>query len=300
MWRRSLIWVLLISMGVIFPFQDPSKAWTQDEDALHKVTALIDQINRDVSPMVEEGLRIFVGLKGVDGPPALLGPVIEILRCELSQSKLFKVVDKPEVERTEALLEVRIMEFANHYILKATLVDALNGSILASATTYIKRCELRRVKDLTEEIRQRLALLEQAIYNYMVTNSEYEVVWPKSLDELVPDYLTRIPDPIKGEWIYDPTSGRVHNSAYPGVSSGKAHLNLSPIFKRKKEAKIRGNLGLLRSALAIYWGDNQGEWPKSLEELVPLYIERIPSPIEGFWEYNPQNGNIRHSLYPEW
>lgn len=52
-----------------------------------------------------------------------------------------------------------------------------------------------------------------------------------------------------------------------------------------KEQALKGiterNLSVLRDALAVYRGDNEGRCPRSLAELVPDYIEKIPSSFNG-------------------
>lgn len=43
-----------------------------------------------------------------------------------------------------------------------------------------------------------------------------------------------------------------------------------------KESKTKGGLGSLRSALEIYYGDLDGQYPASLEALIPRYLETMP------------------------
>ncbi len=42
------------------------------------------------------------------------------------------------------------------------------------------------------------------------------------------------------------------------------------------EAKTKGNLASLRSAVSVYYGDTEGSYPSSPDELVPKYIIAIP------------------------
>lgn len=44
------------------------------------------------------------------------------------------------------------------------------------------------------------------------------------------------------------------------------------------EAKTKGDLATLRSAISVYYGDAEGRYPSSLDELVPKYIIAIPAP----------------------
>ncbi len=45
---------------------------------------------------------------------------------------------------------------------------------------------------------------------------------------------------------------------------------------RARQAIAERNLAALRDALAVYRGDNEGRCPRSLYELAPDYLEKIP------------------------
>jgi len=66
--------------------------------------------------------------------------------------------------------------------------------------------------------------------------------------------------------------------------------------EEKKKRKMRENLGSLRSALIIYYGEHEGFYPKSLQDLAPKYIGKIPYPEEE-WIYNPQTGDVYSQSY---
>jgi uncharacterized RDD family membrane protein YckC len=42
------------------------------------------------------------------------------------------------------------------------------------------------------------------------------------------------------------------------------------------EGATKGNLGMLRSSLSIYYGDAEGQYPATLEALIPKYLPAIP------------------------
>ncbi|MBL0348885.1 MAG: prepilin-type N-terminal cleavage/methylation domain-containing protein [Elusimicrobia bacterium] len=46
---------------------------------------------------------------------------------------------------------------------------------------------------------------------------------------------------------------------------------------RSKEAAVKGKLGSLRSAISIYYAENEGEFPTNAHWLVPKYLDEIPS-----------------------
>ena len=51
---------------------------------------------------------------------------------------------------------------------------------------------------------------------------------------------------------------------------------LAKARKARKEGAAKGNLGSIRSALSIYYGDKEGAYPKSLDELPSKYLAAIP------------------------
>jgi hypothetical protein len=46
---------------------------------------------------------------------------------------------------------------------------------------------------------------------------------------------------------------------------------------KAKDGMTLGQLGSMRSALAIYYGDTEGQYPSNLVSLVPKYLPEIPS-----------------------
>ncbi len=77
-----------------------------------------------------------------------------------------------------------------------------------------------------------------------------------------------------------------------GILAAIAIPRFAALIDKAREAGARGNLGALRSAIAIYYGDTKGYWPRtlntdghsvtsgdeveSLPAFVPKYLARIP------------------------
>jgi prepilin-type N-terminal cleavage/methylation domain-containing protein len=78
-----------------------------------------------------------------------------------------------------------------------------------------------------------------------------------------------------------------------GTLSGIALPKLSNVMDRAKDARTRGNLGVLRSTLAIYNSDTGGWYPAEpatdLSSLVPAYIEKIPVAAPALGGHKPSN-----------
>ncbi|MBU0899350.1 type II secretion system GspH family protein [bacterium] len=109
-----------------------------------------------------------------------------------------------------------------------------------------------------------------------------------------------------------------------GILSVIAIPKFVDLVDKAKEASTLGNLGALKSAIAIYYGDNEGVYPYRLDKnsytvrgvvipaFIPKYMEDIPVvklrrdvshkntdavrysyADSGGWWYNPTDGKIR-------
>ncbi|MBL0349361.1 MAG: type II secretion system protein [Elusimicrobia bacterium] len=61
-----------------------------------------------------------------------------------------------------------------------------------------------------------------------------------------------------------------------GLLAAIALPKFGQLVRKAREATLRGNVGALRSALSIYYVDNEGMFPWSGDELIPKYIHEIP------------------------
>jgi general secretion pathway protein G len=62
-----------------------------------------------------------------------------------------------------------------------------------------------------------------------------------------------------------------------GILSAIAIPQFADLIGQAQEGMTKSNLGVLRSALSIYFADADGGLPVSLNSLVPRYIKAIPS-----------------------
>lgn len=51
---------------------------------------------------------------------------------------------------------------------------------------------------------------------------------------------------------------------------------ISQLADKAAEGQTKGYLGTLRSAIAIYYGDKEGEYPTSFNQLIPDYLRGVP------------------------
>ncbi|HOK09390.1 MAG TPA: hypothetical protein PLT82_02990 [Candidatus Hydrogenedens sp.] len=115
--------------------------------------------------------------------------------------------------------------------------------------------------------------LERAIQTFQAENGRY----PKSLDELVPQYLPSLPQP-SGDSLYsfDPSTGQIIT-----VPAG-----IEPADLRKLEQ--------IKFAVLQY-AYTTGYYPTNLDMLYPTYLSFLPKTSSGeAFVYNPQTGAVMH------
>jgi len=54
-------------------------------------------------------------------------------------------------------------------------------------------------------------------------------------------------------------------------------VSIYRLIQKANEAAEKGNLGALKSAISLYYGNNEGLYPETLDALVPVYISAIPN-----------------------
>jgi len=66
-----------------------------------------------------------------------------------------------------------------------------------------------------------------------------------------------------------------------GILAAVAVPKFASLTRMSKEAAAKGQLGALRSALSIHYGDTEGTWPETLEGMTPTYLFKIPNATPG-------------------
>ena len=62
-----------------------------------------------------------------------------------------------------------------------------------------------------------------------------------------------------------------------GILSAVAIPEFANLVGKSQEGATKVNLGTIRSALAIYYGDNDGFYPSNLTALIPNYLVSLPA-----------------------
>lgn len=64
-----------------------------------------------------------------------------------------------------------------------------------------------------------------------------------------------------------------------GILAGIAGVKYQGLYRKAEEGALQGNLGTLRSALAIYYSDLEGQYPQNLDAMTVAsrYLKDIPA-----------------------
>ena len=142
-------------------------------------------------------------------------------------------------------------------------------------------------------------MLDRAIVGYHGLSYDRRTnvfTYPKSLNALVPKYIDRIPDPIKGEWLYRPEKGEIIHSVYTELKPTAPRLNPQPYADRARRAQLQANMRTIYVALQQSYVEN-GELPDQLELLEGLYFRELPDALDGRWLWNKEDGTLGHSTH---
>ncbi len=171
-------------------------------------------------------------------------------------------------------------------LLALLLPLALSGCMLELLTTTAIQGELaakdaqaatQALRYAKESTAKREA--EYAIRTYQAEKGSY----PPSLAALVPGYLPGIPMHADGTpFGYDPATGKLLDSDAPAP----VQIPFTP--------EDGSNLKRIEDAIYSYW-QTTGNYPRSLDDLDPMYIEQVPTlSTGGAFVYDAQTGAVYH------
>jgi len=62
-----------------------------------------------------------------------------------------------------------------------------------------------------------------------------------------------------------------------GILSGVILINFVQLMEKSREGATKGNIGAMKSAIYLYYGDNQGQWPGGLtDQFFQNYLASVP------------------------
>jgi len=83
--------------------------------------------------------------------------------------------------------------------------------------------------------------------------------------------------------------------AIVGIIAAIAIPRFASLSAKAKEGAAKGALGSLRAGVSLYYGDHEGQYPATLDALVPKYVQSLPAPAlarhpgaTGYEPYGPE------------
>ncbi|MFH1414977.1 MAG: FlgO family outer membrane protein [Elusimicrobiota bacterium] len=292
-----------------------------------KVIELSDRIHSTLQslPAKDNKLRIavqdFTNLNQSAKDNNIGGTVSAMLITRFVQSGYYEVVEREQLYKVikEAEISMRglsdpdsakkigkivnadiivlgsVSEVSESYFVNTRIIDVEKAVVIAAASTDIKIRKRVFHKDRVAQIQKNLDTLDKTIhlYSQIVSQQYLRVVWPETLSVLVPEYISELPDPLEGNWVYDNGTGQVHNSVYPDLKPATVYPKMEPVYRQVRHANIQNGLRMLDMAVKSYYA-NYGKYPESLDALDNYYLNRLPNPAPGRWMYDNETGEVSH------
>ncbi|MFP6584221.1 MAG: hypothetical protein VCD00_16920 [Candidatus Hydrogenedentota bacterium] len=175
------------------------------------------------------------------------------------------------------LLSAILIITSSGCLMEVLTVTAIEGELAAEGAKSASRT-LDHARDGQAKIE-----LQSAVRSYAGFGGSY----PDTLDALVPDYIALVPIQSNGRSFgYNPANGSVF------IQRGDDSTGLGP-STAMTQADVQ-NLEQIRGAIYRYW-ELTGQYPSSLESLVPFYIKVLPTRVSGeAYLYDVRSGAVNH------
>ncbi len=176
------------------------------------------------------------------------------------------------------------------YLLCVALLPLISGCLLEllSSTAIVGELEAQGAQSAMKQLQQarktsETIQIQQAVDVYAAEHG----VYPASLEMLVPAYLAEVPLRPDGTpvYFYDPATGRFSDTPFSSTAS------TVPTMTQLDQK----NLDAIYDALDNYYAMRQ-ENPKSLNDLAPFYMEKVPTVVATGkpYIYDAQTGQAYH------
>jgi TolB-like protein len=201
-----------------------------------------------------------------------------------------------------------VSEVGEFFDITVRVIDVEKSTIICGEIVEIKQSDFygsladeKIPGKVRKKIQNNLDALYVAIHYYSAKHRKgFNVIFPKKLKDLVPEFLYEIPEPVKGRWIYDNKKGTIYNSAYPNIKPYVIYPNLQPVLDMAKKNTLLAKMRNIRVAIQMYYAE-YCKFPESLDTLAQkgyFHEKKIPDALDGKWIYDPETGKISHSLLP--
>lgn len=198
----------------------------------------------------------------------------------------------------DAIICGNITEIGIYFDINVRIIDVEKGSILSSAIAEIRKdvfiTETKISGTDAGSIQAGLNALQIAVDLYGNMNiKDFTITYPETLEDLVPDYIDRIPDPVKGTWVFDKTTGKVSHSDFPELKPVNPRINNQTILNKVEKQKIISEMQAIKMSFLNEWVE-VGEFPQDMGRVIKNGL-RDSKP--GEWLWDAEDFSVRHSKY---
>jgi len=199
----------------------------------------------------------------------------------------------------DAIICGTITEIGMYFDINLRIIDVEEGKILSSAIAEIRKDvfvqETRISGDEISSVQAGLNALQVAVDLYGNMNiKDFAITYPGMLEDLVPDYIDRIPDPVRGSWLYDKSTGKVSHSEFPDMNPLNPRINNQTILNKVEKQKIISEMQSIKMSFLNEWIE-MGDFPQDMGRVIKNGL-RDSKP--GDWIWDSKDFSVRHSKYP--
>ncbi|HQO08905.1 MAG TPA: FlgO family outer membrane protein [Clostridiales bacterium] len=198
----------------------------------------------------------------------------------------------------DAILCGTVTEIGMYFDINLRIIDIEEGKILSSAVAEVKKDVFIEESTISGtdagSIQAGLNALQVAVDLYGNMNiKDFTITYPGNLEDLVPDYIDRIPDPVRGSWIFDKSTGKVSHSEFPDMNPVNPRINNQTILNRVEKQKIISEMQSIKMSFLNEWIE-MGDFPQDMGRVIKNGL-RDSKP--GEWIWDPNDFSVRHSKY---
>ena len=239
--------------------------------------------------------------------------VTEYINSRMAENKSIKVVERSMIDKVlqelnlnmtglidaenakeagkmiaaDAILCGTVTEIGIYFDINLRIIDVENGKILSSGIAEIKKDvfvqETRISGDEISSVQAGLNALQIAIDLYGNMNiKDFAITYPGKLEDLVPDYIDRIPDPVRGSWLFDKSTGKVSHSEFSDMNPLNPRINNQTILNKVEKQKIISEMQSIKMSFLNEWIE-MGDFPHDMARVIKNGL-RDSKPGEWIWD----------------
>lgn len=251
--------------------------------------------------------------------------VTEYINSRMAENKSIKVVERSMIDKVlqelnlnmtglidaenakeagkmiaaDAIICGTVTEIGIYFDINIRIIDVENGKILSSGIAEIRKdifVQETRISGVEiSSVQAGLNALQIAIDLYGNLNvKDFTITYPGKLSDLVPEYIDRIPDAVKGSWVYDNNTGALSHSEFPDLKPVNPRINNQTVLSKLEKNKIVSEMRSIMLSLMNEWAET-GDYPKDMKQVIK---NGLPNSKSTEWIWDEKDSSVRYFKYP--